>query len=139
MHNLLFVCILKIPVVFEGRFEMSSPIAGMCCVNCLYFDQTDEHFGDCRRHAPSPNPCSFVTKMESVGKIHIDIHWPKVFNSNWCGQFGARKKVQKKPQEAPRKIVVQRPVHEKGEAELQLTPVKPAPKVMKVPPVVIIE
>ena len=118
---------------------MSAPIAGMCCVNCLYFEQTEEHFGDCRRHAPSPNPCSFVTKMESVGKIHTDIHWPKVFNSNWCGQFGARKKVKKTPQVPPRKIVVHRHAHEEGEVELKLRPEPAAPKVMKVPEVQIID
>ncbi len=118
---------------------MSAPIAGMCCVNCLYFEQTDEQFGECRRHAPTPNPCSFVTKMQSVGKIHTDIHWPKVFNNNWCGQFGARKKVQKNPQTAPKKVVVRPPVHEKGEDVLKLRPKEPPPKVPKVVPVQIIE
>lgn len=118
---------------------MSTPVAGMCCVNCLYFEHTDEHFGECRRHAPSPNPCSFVTKMESVGKVHTDIHWPKVFNSNWCGQFGARKKVQKVPQAISKKIVVEPQVHEKGEEELKLRPEELEGKVRKIPPVVIIE
>lgn len=118
---------------------MSAPIAGMCCENCLYFEKTDERFGECRRHAPQPNPCSFVTKMESVGKIHTDIHWPKVFNNNWCGQFGARKKVKGKSQAAPKKVVVRPPVHQEGEAELKLRAEEPQPKVMKVPEVEIIE
>ena len=118
---------------------MSAPIAGMSCVNCLYFEKTDERFGECRRHAPAPNACQFVTKMESVGKIHTDIHWPKVFNSNWCGQFGARKKSKNVPQEAPKKIVVERRVHRQDENELKLRPEKPEPKVMKIPEVEIIE
>lgn len=118
---------------------MSAPVSGMCCINCLYFEQTDAQFGECRRHAPGPNSCSFVTKMESVGRIHTDIHWPKVFNNNWCGQFGARKKVQKASQEAPKKIVVQPPVREKGEDVLKLRPEPPELKTVKIPPVVIIE
>ena len=118
---------------------MSAPVAGMSCVNCLYFEQTDEHFGECRRHAPQPNPCSFVTKMESVGKIHTDIHWPKVFNNNWCGQFGARKKIKKGPQAVPKKIVLKRTVHQEGDDELKLQPEKPEPKVVEVPEVEIIE
>jgi len=77
--------------------------------------------------------------MESVGKIHTDIHWPKVFNSNWCGQFGARKKSKNVPQEAPKKIVVKRKNHELGDAELKLQPEKPEPKVMEIPEVEIIE
>ena len=117
---------------------MSAPIAGMCCVNCLYFEKTDEGFGECRRHAPQPNPCMFVTKMEAVGKVHTDIHWPKVFNSNWCGQFGTRKKV-KTAQVAPKKVVVHPPMHEKGEVELKLRAEEPAPKVMKIPEVEIID
>jgi hypothetical protein len=118
---------------------MSAPIAGMCCVKCLYFEPSEERFGECRRHAPQPNPCAFITKMESVGKIHTDVHWPKVFNNYWCGQFGARKKVHKSPSPAPRKIVVHRPVHEKGEDELKLQPEAPPRKVPPNVPVQIIE
>ena len=118
---------------------MSAPIAGMCCVNCLYFEKTDENYGDCRRHAPQPNQCQFVTKMESIGKIHTDIHWPKVFNSNWCGQFGKQKTVQNPQKAPPKKIVVQRPMSHKSDDELKLRPVEREPKVIKVPEVEIIE
>ena len=118
---------------------MSAPIAGMCCEKCLYFHKTEEVFGECRRHAPQPNACYYVPKMQSVGSIHVDAHWPKVFNNNWCGQFGARKKVIGGPQTAPKKIVVSPPVHHEGEEELKLRPVEPAPKVLKVPEVEIIE
>jgi len=118
---------------------MSAPIAGMCCSNCLYFERTDERFGECRRHAPQPNACAFVPKMESIGKIHVDIHWPKVFNNSWCGQFSRRKKVQSPQKTPPKKMVVTPPVRREDEEELKLQPLEPEPKVVNVPEVEIIE
>lgn len=119
---------------------MSAPITGMSCVNCLYFQQTDEGCGECRRYAPQPNSSFFVTKMESVGKIKTDIHWPKVFNSNWCGQFAVRKKAQQKQVAPPKKILVRKPDKPaEGEQVLKLTPEEPEPVKIKQPPVEIIE
>jgi hypothetical protein len=115
---------------------MSSPVAGMCCVNCLYFEKTDEGFGECRRHAPQPNACSFIPKVSAVGRIHIDMHWPKVFNHSWCGQFGARRKVQKKPQEMPQKIVIEPRKKQTLDDVLKLRPLEPE---KKEPPVVQVE
>lgn len=71
---------------------MAAPLAGMCCSNCAYFEAVTEEHGECRRYAPHPNSSSYVPKADSVGQIKYDIHWPKVYESNWCGQFASRKK-----------------------------------------------
>jgi len=119
---------------------MSAPIAGMSCEKCLYFHRTDEVFGECRRNAPQPNACYYVPKNESVGSVHVDSHWPKVFNNNWCGQFSPRKKVQKTPQKAPtKKIVVQRPASHQVKEELKLRPLAPEKKFKEIPEVQVIE
>ena len=86
---------------------MTAPLAGMSCVNCAFFESTSENFGECRRNAPQPNACAFVTKNESIGSIKTDVHWPKVYNSNWCGQFSVRKKSQ--TQAAPKAAPVHKP------------------------------
>ena len=107
---------------------MSAPINGMNCISCLYFERTDERFGECRRHAPHPNAAFYVPKMESVGKINTDIHWPRVFNNSWCGQFAVRKKSQKTQSSTPGKIVIQPPKRPaKGEEVLKLRPEEPEP------------
>ena len=86
---------------------MSAPVSGMSCENCVYFERTNDGYGECRRHAPQPNSAFFVTKAEAIGVIKTDIHWPKVYNSNWCGQFAARKKTQAKSDQvpAPKRVV----------------------------------
>jgi hypothetical protein len=71
---------------------MTAPASGICCGNCVYYEQKDENSGECRRYAPHPNSCMYVPKAEAVGQIKYDIHWPKVFSSAWCGQFGSRQK-----------------------------------------------
>lgn len=70
---------------------MPAPIKGMGCAHCVYYEKTAENYGECRRYAPHPNPCEFVPKAQAVGVIKTDIHWPKVYDSTWCGQFAARK------------------------------------------------
>lgn len=109
---------------------MSSPIAGMNCAHCVYFERVGENHGECRRHAPQPNAAVFVSKMDQVGKIKTDIHWPKVYDNNWCGQFGARKKGVAKPPESaakPVRIAVKPPASPaQGEEVLKLTPEEPA-------------
>ena len=106
---------------------MTAPIAGMCCANCAFFERATDGFGECRRNAPQPNPCAFVTKTESIGTVKTDIHWPKVYNSNWCGQFSVRKKAQ--AQTAPKPVVVHRPPARSAEGKdiLKLKPQKPEP------------
>jgi hypothetical protein len=105
---------------------MSSPIAGMNCANCVYFERIAENHGECRRHAPHPNSAVYVPKVDQVGKIKTDMHWPKVYDNNWCGQFGARKKGQAKPaEEAPKpvRIAVKPPSKPaEGEEVLKLSP-----------------
>jgi hypothetical protein len=71
---------------------MTAPVEGIRCGVCMYYEMTNEREGECRRHAPQPNPPVFVTKMEFVGAFKVDTHWPKVYASNWCGQYNPRKK-----------------------------------------------
>ena len=71
---------------------MSAPVPGACCGNCAYYEKKEEHHGECRRYAPHPNSAMYVPKAEAVGQIKFDIHWPKVFESSWCGQFASRQK-----------------------------------------------
>ncbi len=106
----------------EGKFAMTAPIAGMSCANCAFFERTNEGFGECRRHAPQPNAAVFVTKNESIGAIKTDIHWPKVYNSNWCGQFSVRKKSQTDNTPPPAPVHKPRPRPAKGEESLRLKP-----------------
>ena len=70
---------------------MPAPIEGMSCLYCVYYEKTAENFGECRRYAPHPNSCEFVSKVNAVGTIKTDVHWPKVYDATWCGQFAARK------------------------------------------------
>ena len=71
---------------------MSSPATGISCGNCVYYEQKEDTYGECRRYAPHPNSAAYVPKTESVGQIKFDIHWPKIYASGWCGQFGSRHK-----------------------------------------------
>jgi len=72
---------------------MSAPANGICCQNCVYYERKEEDpHGECRRYAPHPNSALYVPKSEAVGQIKYDIHWPKVYGTNWCGQFGSRQK-----------------------------------------------
>ena len=118
---------------------MSAPVAGMNCSNCLYFELLDERSGECRRYAPHPNASFYVSKMESVGKINTDIHWPKVYNNSWCGQFAANKKT-RKPTAPPKKKCFIRPPEKppEGEEILKLKPEEPA-QIDKRPPKVTTE
>ncbi|RKY09914.1 MAG: hypothetical protein DRP56_01940 [Planctomycetota bacterium] len=75
---------------------MPAPISGVCCGNCAYYEQREDTHGECRRYAPHPNPATYVPKVESVGQIKIDVHWPKVYSTNWCGQFASRQKATQK-------------------------------------------
>lgn len=70
---------------------MAAPIQGMMCGTCAYYESVADEHGECRRYAPHPNSASFVPKVDSVGQIKYDIHWPKVYRDNWCGQFASRK------------------------------------------------
>jgi hypothetical protein len=78
---------------------MSAPAPGICCDNCVYYEQIEEAHGECRRYAPHPNSPTYVPKAESVGQIKFDVHWPKVFGTAWCGQFGSRQKAQQQAQQ----------------------------------------
>ncbi|MCI0499067.1 MAG: hypothetical protein L0Y36_05235 [Planctomycetales bacterium] len=71
---------------------MSSSVPGISCANCVYYEKTEETHGECHRYAPHPNSAMYVPKADSVGQIKFDIHWPRVYDNNWCGQFGSRKK-----------------------------------------------
>lgn len=115
---------------------MTAPIKGMACVKCMYFEKTDANYGECRRYAPHPNPSSFVPKINAVGTIKTDIHWPKVYDSNWCGQFAGRKPEQvaaNTPKPAavrPRTVAVP---NDGNESQFKLAPEieapEPAPKI----------
>lgn len=100
---------------------MSAPLPGMSCKNCLYYEPIMENHGECRRYAPHPNASSFVPKADAVGTIKNDIHWPKVFETYWCGQFASRRKhapdsVQSAPTSKPVRIR-ERPAEEGTEQE----------------------
>ena len=105
---------------------MAAPVAGICCGNCMYYDMADERAGECRRHAPTPNAPTFVTKMESVGAFKADTHWPKVYATNWCGQYNPRKKASGKqapPPPPPANVRMRPPANPaKGENILKLAP-----------------
>ncbi len=110
---------------------MTAPIKGMACCHCLYFEKTAENFGECRRYAPHPNSAEFIPKINSVGSVRVDIHWAKVYDSNWCGQFSGRKPDQM-PADTPKKAAIRpvpvAPPTEDGNApKLSLQPETPAP------------
>lgn len=108
---------------------MTAPIKGMCCLHCMFYEKTAENYGECRRYAPHPNPSEFVPKVNAVGVVKTDVHWPKVYDNNWCGQFSARKPDQISAEEARAHAVraqpVQPPVDNK-EPRLKLAPEPPA-------------
>jgi hypothetical protein len=56
----------------------------------MYYEKSGQGYGECRRNAPSPNSSFYVPRAEGIGSIKTDSHWPKVFDSNWCGEFQAR-------------------------------------------------
>ena len=108
---------------------MSAPYAGMCCANCVYFERSEDGYGECRRHAPQPNAAMFIPKAEAIGQIKTDIHWPKVYNNNWCGQFGAHKNAAGKTSAAPAKSTVVPPAKPaQGEDVLRVLPEETRPK-----------
>jgi len=63
--------------------------ASMTCPHCVYFERIAEGHGECHRYAPRPNEPLFVSKADSMGAYKNDIHWPKVYDRNWCGEFCA--------------------------------------------------
>ena len=61
------------------------------CGQCAYFCQSGgPGMGECRRYAPHPNASFFVSRSEATGTIKTDVHWPKVYETNWCGDFKAK-------------------------------------------------
>jgi len=60
------------------------------CGQCVYYFQSNPGMGECRRYAPRPNSSFFVSRSEATGTIKTDVHWPKVYESNWCGDFKAK-------------------------------------------------
>lgn len=116
---------------------MTAPVPGMACCHCVFFDKTAENFGECRRYAPRPNQCEYVPKIHAVGSVKVDVHWPKVYDNNWCGQFSGRKPDQL-PADTPKKAAI-RPVpvpvpkSDGSEPKLALAPEiespDPAPKI----------
>ena len=102
---------------------MTAPIKGMGCIRCMYYEKTDANYGECRRYAPHPNAATFVPKVDAVGSIKVDVHWPKVYDTNWCGQFAGRKPEQMEENKPKPAAVRPRPVTPpEGGAEFQLKP-----------------
>ena len=52
---------------------MSAPAQGICCGNCVYYEEVEDTHGECRRYAPHPNSPSYVPKVEAVGQIKYDM------------------------------------------------------------------
>lgn len=69
---------------------MTSLHQGATCSECIFFERVGEGHGECRRYAPHPNEPVFISKTLSVGTYKIDVHWPKVYDNNWCGEFSSR-------------------------------------------------
>lgn len=69
---------------------MTEPHREMFCPGCRYFERIAEGHGECRRYAPRPNAPLFISKADSLGTYKNDIHWPKVYDRNWCGEFVSR-------------------------------------------------
>lgn len=63
---------------------------GPRCPECIYFERVSEGHGECRRYAPRPNDPMFIPKSDALGTFKNDVHWPKVYDSNWCGEFTSR-------------------------------------------------
>ena len=63
---------------------------GVTCTECIFFERVGEGHGECRRYAPHPNAPEFISKADSLGSFKNDVHWPKVYDSNWCGEFTSR-------------------------------------------------
>ena len=61
-------------------------VEGRHCSDCGNFQPMSDIHGECRRNAPSPNPAVYVERG-MVGEIKVDIHWPKTYHRNWCGEF----------------------------------------------------
>lgn len=110
---------------------MPAPIKGMNCSRCVYYEKTAENFGECRRYAPHPNPCEFISKINAVGSVKTDVHWPKVYDNTWCGQFSARKADQV-PADIPKKAAFRAqpvaPPANDNEPKLKLSPEEPDPR-----------
>jgi len=66
---------------------MPAPRPEITCSACVYFEKTGSNFGECRHYAPHPNASFFVSRSEATGAIKTDVHWPKVYDTNWCGEF----------------------------------------------------
>lgn len=60
------------------------------CGQCAYYCGNGTGAGECRRYAPRPNSSFFVSRSEATGTIKTDVHWPKVYESNWCGDYKGR-------------------------------------------------
>ena len=63
--------------------------AGRNCRDCRNFQEISDVHGECRRYAPNPNSSVYVERG-MVGEIKVDIHWPKVYHRNWCGEFAPK-------------------------------------------------
>ena len=59
---------------------------GRNCRDCRNFQEISDVHGECRRYAPKSNSAVYVERG-MVGEIKVDIHWPKVYHRNWCGEF----------------------------------------------------
>lgn len=62
---------------------------GRHCPDCRHFQPITDVFGECRRYAPRANDSVYVERG-MVGEIKVDIHWPKVYHRNWCGDFAPK-------------------------------------------------
>lgn len=63
---------------------------GVSCAECIFFERVADGHGECRRYAPRPNAPAFIPKSEALGSYKNDVHWSKVYDSNWCGEFTSR-------------------------------------------------
>jgi len=61
------------------------------CDKCEWYLQNTPGSGECRRYAAHPSSTVYVTRAEATGTYKIDVHWPKVYDSNWCGDFKAKR------------------------------------------------
>lgn len=58
------------------------------CATCQYFagySAPDEHYGECRRNAPSPH-----VQKDEEDFTDLFVWWPKVFDEDWCGEYKRR-------------------------------------------------
>lgn len=56
------------------------------CGTCLFFVQTDDIRGDCRRRSPSINEV-VITMTDGRGQYHKDGRWPNVSLRDCCGEY----------------------------------------------------